>query len=151
MPSSAIAMATIQRDTSIVLRRHATTDTLIFEETAYNRHGLAGARRTWYVQIPANLPVGEVLRFNDDDPSVIAWFREEAPGFDSHAVRAGGSVQIHARQEKGVDATVVLRAITAPTEPGMAVAPAVTTSRRALWVYDAPGAPVTPALDTNEN
>ncbi|MEM1424193.1 MAG: hypothetical protein AAGH64_09340 [Planctomycetota bacterium] len=149
IPSSAVSLATIQRDTSVALRSSNTTDTLVFEETGYNTHGLPGARRTWYVQIPSGIDLGAVVRFGTDDDNVIAWFREELPGEATHAVRASGSVRVDARTDEGVDATVVLTARTGGPTPGEPLGRTVNATRRATWVYDAPGAPVTPALGTN--
>ena len=150
VPASAISLATIQRDTSVALKRSDDSDTLIFEETAYNSNGLPGARRTWFVQMPSNIEMGPGVRFDTEDDDVVAWFREEVPGQDTHAVRASGSVRVHARTQNGVEATVVLTAHTGEPAPGDLLAPTVNATRRALWVYDAPSAPVTPALDSNE-
>ena len=147
VPSSAISLATIRRDTTIALRRAETTDTLVFEESNYNTHGVPGARRTWFVQIPSDMPAGEVVRFDKDDENVIAWYREEAGGRPAHAVRASGSIRVHGQSDTGIDATVVLRATAGAPGPGDVVYPVVNATRRGIWVYDAPGAPVTPAID----
>lgn len=142
--SAGVSIATIQRDSVYSIIRKATSDTLILEDKRNRGHTI-----TWLVQIPSDARIGQAVRFDEDSTDAEAWVIESLDGLNTHAVRAEGSVVVHSRLNSGVDATVVLRALTRQPGPGDNTPNTLSVTRKSLWEYRTPGTPLTPELDDN--
>lgn len=144
---ASVRFATIERDTSYAFVRRAAGDVLFLEES---RGGTPEHTFTWIIELPADTPIGQPIRFSDSTGEASAWVLESAKGIDTHAIRVGGSVVVHSRTDDGVSATVVLNGVTDPAKPGGGGPTMVSVTRKALWVYDEPFTPTTRELETDE-
>jgi hypothetical protein len=147
VPAARARFVTLGRSTNYAIVHADGRDLLIVEDPLVREPGkeMVG-RLTWLVALPSGAAMDRAIEVGGAGPE--AWLLEQLAGEKGHAVKATGTVWVHARTADRLDASLHLRALGREPTAGVPQHPTIELDRKYSFVRHAPGTPQYQEMNT---